>query len=84
MKSFCYDRRSHLLLKNPKVEVIRAYINGKNILMGVYGIKLPRISRMWLDGEEWGESYISLLLTDANGNSWWVGIKCAFAYDCLR
>ena len=57
-------------------------MNGKNMLMGVHCIKLQCNSRMWLDGE-CGESQISLLLTDAYGDSGWVGIKRAFAYFCL-
>ena len=50
------------------------------MLMGVHSIKLPRISRMWLD-EKWG-SHISILPTDACGDSGWEGIKAAIANDC--
>ena len=53
------------------------------MLMGVHYIKQPRISAMWL-GWEWDESHISILLTDACGDSGWLGIKCAVAYGIHR
>ena len=81
-EKFFYDCRRYLLLNNPKVEVMRAFINDKNMLMGVHYIKLLCISRMWLEGE-W-RSLIYLYCLRMPTDSGWVGIKCAIAYGCLR
>ena len=52
------------------------------MLMGVHCITL--LVLLGCGGMGSGESHISILLTDAYGDSEWVGIKSEIAYGCLR
>ena len=54
---------------------LRKHVGGCALYQSAYGF----LACCWL-----GESHISILLTDACGNSGWVGIKFIIAYGCLR